>query len=95
MWEIFFVLRQTIFQSQPNDFSISGERFFNLRRTIFRSAASDFPFSVRRFPVLQRTVLELADNVFQFLNVLPTSFFPNRNRLRAGLACCRRVPFLR
>ena len=73
MWEIFFVLRQTIFQSQAND----------------------FPFSVRWFPVLQRTVLELADNVFQFLNVLPTSSFPNRNRLQAGLAWCRRVPFLR
>ena len=73
MWEIFFVLRQTIFQSQAND----------------------FPFSVRRFPVLQRTVLELAGNVFQCLNVLPTSSFPNRNRLRAGLAWRRRVPFLR
>ena len=32
MWEIFFVLRQTIFQSQPNDFSISGERFSVLRQ---------------------------------------------------------------
>ena len=36
MWEIFFVLRQTIFQSQPNDFSISAKRFFILLRLIFR-----------------------------------------------------------
>ena len=26
MWEIFFVLRQTIFQSQPNDFSFAADR---------------------------------------------------------------------
>ena len=49
MWEIFFVLRQTIFQSQPNDFSISGERFFVLRQVIFRSLCGGFPFCSGRF----------------------------------------------
>ena len=49
MWEIFFVLRQTIFQSQPNDFSISGERFSVLRQVIFRSLCGGFPFCSGRF----------------------------------------------
>ena len=59
MWEIFFVLRQTIFQSQPNDFSISGERFSVLRQVIFRSLCGGFPFCSgfgtcrQRFPVSQ------------------------------------------
>lgn len=44
MWEIFFVLRQTIFQSQPNDFSISGERFSVLRQTIFKSQPDEKAF---------------------------------------------------
>ena len=49
MWEIFFVLRQTIFQSQQNDFSISGERFSVLRQVIFRSLCGGFPFCSGRF----------------------------------------------
>ena len=57
MWEIFFVLRQTIFQSQPNDFSISGERFSVLRQTIFKSQPDEkaFPKSLnleRSLPLL-------------------------------------------
>lgn len=39
------VLRQTIFQSAPNDFSISAKRFSDLRQTIFRSPQLDFPLS--------------------------------------------------
>ena len=37
-----------IFQSQANNFSISGEQFFNLRRTIFQSQANDFIISGER-----------------------------------------------
>ena len=38
------VLRQVIFQSAANDFSICCKRFFNLLQTIFQSAANDFSF---------------------------------------------------
>ncbi len=53
MWEIFFVLRQTIFQSQPNDFSISGERFSVLCAAVSRFAADGFGTCRQRFPVSQ------------------------------------------
>ena len=43
------VLRQTFFQSQPNDFSFSAKRFFVLSQTIFQSAATDFRLWGTRF----------------------------------------------
>ena len=53
MWEIFFVLRQTIFQSQANDFSFCGKGFSVLCAVVSRFAADGFRTCRQRFPVSQ------------------------------------------
>ena len=64
MWEIFFVLRQTIFQSQPNDFSISGERFSVLRQMKWSLAERCLKHpSVCNFNIMRGLYRNLKDEV--------------------------------
>ena len=42
MWEIFFVLRQTIFQSQANDFPFCAKCFSILCAVVSRFGADGF-----------------------------------------------------